>query len=262
VEERAGGVRDSVSDPFFITEGGGGMSEFEGRVALVSGGTKGIGRAVVRDLVDGGFKVAFSARTPAEVKATQEAFSSNGEVLGLVADVRDPEACAAVVEEAASRFGGLDVLVNNAGVGRFAPLHEMSLEDWHVQIETNLNGVFYLSRAAVPHLKKSSDAWIINIGSLAGRNAFAGGSAYNASKFGLRGMTEAMMLDLRYEGIRVSLIMPGSVATGFGSRPPEAKEGWALTSEDVSRAVLGLLRYPANAHVSKVELRPSQPPRK
>ncbi len=238
------------------------MSDFDGRVALVSGGTKGIGRAIVEDLLGSGFRVAFSARTSADVEKVEEALSAKGEVMGVVADVRDPEACENLVEQAVGRFGGLDVLVNNAGVGRFAPLHEMSLEDWHTQIDTNLNGVFYLSRASVPHLQKSPDAWIINIGSLAGRNAFAGGAAYNASKFGLRGMTEAMMLDLRYEGIRVSLIMPGSVATAFGSRPPEAKEGWALTSEDVGRAVLDLLRYPGNAHVSKVEIRPSQPPRK
>jgi NADP-dependent 3-hydroxy acid dehydrogenase YdfG len=138
----------------------------------------------------------------------------------------------------------------------------MSLEDWHIQIETNLNGVFYLTRAAVPHLLKSPDAWIINIGSLAGRNPFAGGAGYNASKFGLLGMTEAMMLDLRHVGIRVSLIMPGSVDTSFGDRPAGEKAGWALTSEDVARAVLDLLRYPGNAHASRVELRPSQPPRK
>ena len=138
----------------------------------------------------------------------------------------------------------------------------MSLEDWHTQIETNLNGVFYLSRASVPHLQKSPDAWIINIGSLAGRNTFAGGAAYNASKFGLLGMTEAMMLDLRYEGIRVSIIMPGSVDTSFGQGPPGEKAGWALTSEDVGMAVLNLLRYPENAHVSRVEMRPSQPQKK
>ncbi len=131
-----------------------------------------------------------------------------------------------------------------------------------IQIDTNLSGVFYLSRAAIPHLKESADAWILNIGSLAGRNTFAGGVGYNASKFGLLGMTEAMMLDLRYEGIRVSLIMPGSVDTSFGDRPAGDKEGWALTSEDVSRAVLDLLRYPGNALPSRVELRPSQPPRK
>jgi short-subunit dehydrogenase len=111
-------------------------------------------------------------------------------------------------------------------------------------------------------LKESTDAWILNIGSLAGRNTFAGGVAYNASKFGLLGMTEAMMLDLRYEGIRVSHIMPGSVDTSFGGRSAGEKEGWALTSEDVSRAVLDLLRYPGNALPSRVELRPSRPPRK
>ncbi|MBT8397416.1 MAG: SDR family NAD(P)-dependent oxidoreductase, partial [Gemmatimonadetes bacterium] len=160
------------------------------------------------------------------------------------------------------RFGGLDLLVNNAGVGKFAPIQEMSIEDWHIQIDTNLSGVFYLSKAAIPALKDSRSAWILNIGSLAGRNTFAGGVAYNASKFGLLGMTEAMMLDLRYEGIRVSHIMPGSVDTGFGDRPAGHKEGWALTPEDVSRAVLDLLRYPGNALPSRVELRPSQPPRK
>jgi len=238
------------------------MLEFEGRTAIVTGGTRGIGRVVAGDLLDAGFRVAFSARTQSGVEEVAQELGRKGEVLGLVADVRDPEACAGLVHQAVRRFGGLDVLVNNAGVGRFAPLHEMSLDDWHAQIETNLNGVFYLSRAAVPHLKASPNAWIINIGSLAGRNAFAGGVAYNASKFGLVGMSEAMMMDLRYEGIRVSLIMPGSVATDFGSRPADAKEGWALTPEDVSRAVLDLMRYPANAHVSRVEMRPSQPPRK
>ena len=238
------------------------MSGFEGRVAIVSGGTRGIGRAVVGDLLDAGFRVVFSSRSAPDVEEAIRTLGERGEVLGVVADVRDPEACERFVAQAVERFGQLDVLVNNAGIGKFAPVHEMSLEDWHTQIDTNLNGVFYLSRAAVPHLKASSNAWIINIGSLAGRNAFAGGAAYNASKFGLLGMSEAMMLDLRYEGIRVSLIMPGSVATDFGSRPADAKEGWALTSEDVSRAVLDLLRYPMNAHVSKVEMRPSQPPRK
>ena len=237
---------------------------FEGRTALVSGGTKGIGEAIVRDLLEAGFKVAFTARSAQDVASLEKELShgATGRVLGLEADVRSPEGCQAVVERLVNEFGGLDVLVNNAGVGRFAPIQEMSLEDWHVQIDTNLSGVFFLSRAAIPHLKRSSDAWVLNIGSLAGRNPFAGGAAYNASKFGRLGMTEAMMLDLRYEGIRVSLIMPGSVDTGFGGRPEGKKTGWALTPEDVSRAVLDLLRYPANAHPSRVELRPSQPPRK
>ena len=240
------------------------MDEIRGRVALVSGGSKGIGLAIVRDLLAAGYKVAFGARTQEAVESVVEEISSagEGEVLGVLADVRNPESCVRLVAETVERFGALDVLVNNAGVGIFAPIHEMPLEDWQTQIDTNLNGVFFLSRAAVPHLKESSGAWIINIGSLAGRNPFAGGGAYNASKFGLVGLSEVMMLDLRYEGIRVSLIMPGSVDTAFGGRPEGEKEGWALTSEDVSRAVLDLLRYPGNAHVSRVEMRPSQPPRK
>ena len=240
------------------------MTMFAGRTALVTGGTKGIGRAIARDLLDAGFHVAFSARSPKEVASTEEELTSvgSGRVLGVPSDVRDPEACSRLVERVEEAFGGLDVLVNNAGVGRFAPVQEMSLEDWNVQIETNLSGVFFLSRAAIPLLKRSADAWIFNIGSLAGRNTFSGGAAYNASKFGLVGMSEAMMLDLRYEGIRVSLIMPGSVATGFGRSRAEEKEGWALTSDDVSRAVMDLLRYPGNAHPSRVELRPSRPPRK
>ncbi len=240
------------------------MREFEGRTAIVTGGTKGIGRAIVRDLLAGGFRVALSARTAPEVAGAAErlGLETGGEVLGIPADVRDPEACRELVERTVERFGGLDLLVNNAGVGKFSAVQEMSVEDWRLQIDTNLSGVFFLSRVAVPHLVRSSDAWIINIGSLAGRNPFAGGAAYNASKFGLLGMTEAMMLDLRHQGIRVSLIMPGSVDTGFGERPAGEKAGWALTSEDVSRAVLDLLRYPGNAHASRIELRPSRPPKK
>lgn len=240
------------------------MEDFDGRTALVSGGTKGIGRAIVWDLLGAGFNVAFTARSEGDVKEVERELAAvaPGRGLGLAVDVRDPDGCRSAVEEVVTRFGGLDLLVNNAGVGRFAPIQEMSLEDWRAQIDTNLNGVFYLSRAAIPHLQASEDAWILNIGSLAGRNTFAGGAAYNASKFGLLGMTEAMMLDLRYEGIRVSHIMPGSVDTGFGDRPPGQKKGWALTPEDVSRSVLDLLRYPGTALPSRVELRPSRPPRK
>jgi NAD(P)-dependent dehydrogenase (short-subunit alcohol dehydrogenase family) len=240
------------------------MNELDGRVAIVTGGTKGIGRAIVSDLLSAGLHVVLTARTRVDVEQATEEMEAGApdRVLGVACDVRDPEACEELVSRAVERFGGLDVLVNNAGVGKFASIQEMPLEDWNLQIDTNLSGVFYLSKAAVPHLKESDDAWIINIGSLAGRNTFAGGTAYNASKFGLLGLSEAMMLDLRYEGIRVSLVMPGSVDTSFGDRPEGSKSGWALTSEDVSRAVLDLLRYPGNALASRVELRPTQPPRK
>lgn len=240
------------------------MTVSPARVALVSGGTRGIGLAIARGLLEGGVRVAFSARTRTDVDrvARELAGLGKGAVLGITGDVADEAACQRMVEATIDAFGSLDILVNNAGVGIFHPIHEMPLEDWRAQIDTNLTGTFLLSRAAVPHLKASGDGWIINIGSLAGRNAFAGGGAYNASKFGLLGLSEAMMLDLRYEGIRVSLVMPGSVDTSFGDRPEGEKEGWALTSEDVSRAVLDLLRYPLNAHVSRVEMRPSQPLRK
>jgi NAD(P)-dependent dehydrogenase (short-subunit alcohol dehydrogenase family) len=240
------------------------MSEFEGRVALVTGGSKGIGKAIARELTGAGFRVAVTARSPKELASVAAELSDRGpgKVLAITGDVRDPDACLGVVRRVVEELGRLDLLVNNAGVGTFAPIHEMSVEDWRVQIDTNLSGVFFMSRAAVPPLKESDDAWIINIGSLAGRNTFAGGAAYNASKFGLLGMTEAMMLDLRYEGIRVSHIMPGSVDTGFGDGPPGRKQGWALIPDDVAQAVLDLLRYRGNALPSRIEMRPSRPPRK
>lgn len=240
------------------------METFAGRTALVTGATKGIGWAIARGLLEVGFRLAVTARTGSDVEkvAGELAADPGGDVLGIPSDVRDPVACQSLVDRVVEHFGGLDVLVNNAGVGRMAPIQDMSLEDFDVQIDTNLRGVYLMSRAAIPRLLKSPDAWIINIGSLAGRNTFPGGFAYNASKFGLVGMTEAMMLDLRHEGIRVSLIMPGSVDTDFGDSPAGAKKGWALTPADVARAVVDLLRYPANAHASRVELRPSRPPRK
>jgi 3-oxoacyl-[acyl-carrier protein] reductase len=146
--------------------------------------------------------------------------------------------------------------VNNAGVGIFAPAAELSLEDWRRTIETNLTGAFHATRAAVPLMRARGGGFIINIGSLAGRNAFAGGAAYNASKFGLRGFTEALMLDYRYDNIRVAEIMPGSVATGFGRSAPE---DWKIAPEDIAEIVLFLLRMPARTLVSRVEVRPSKP---
>ena len=156
---------------------------------------------------------------------------------------------------------GWTLLINNAGVGAFANTKDLSVEDWCWQIDTNLTGVFLCTKAALPHLLASDDAWIINIASLASRNAFQGGAAYNASKFGLLGMTEAMMLDLRHDGIRVSAVMPGSVNTYFHDRTP-GEPSWKLEGEDVARAVMDLLRYPGRAHPSRVELRPSQPPQR
>jgi NAD(P)-dependent dehydrogenase (short-subunit alcohol dehydrogenase family) len=182
-------------------------------------------------------------------------------VVGIAADVSRPEDCSRLVQETVDALGRLDVLVNNAGVGIFASIEDLSVEDWQTQIDTNLRGVYCCSKAALVHLK-ATEGWIVNIGSLAGRNTFAGGSGYNASKFGLVGMTEAMMLDLRHSGIRVSMVMPGSVDTHFGGGSADGGRAWALGANDVASAVLHLLSYPDNAHVSRVEMRPSRPPKK
>lgn len=240
------------------------MPDLTGQVAIVTGGTKGIGRAIAEHLVEAGASVMVSARTQEDVDDTVEALSpyADGEVAGLPCDVRDPDACAALVEDTVERLGRLDILVNNAGLGIFESISEMSVEDWQTQIETNLGGVFYCSKAAVPHLSATGDGFIINIGSLASRHSFAGGTGYNASKFGLLGMTEAMMLDVRHDDIRVSIVMPGSVNTYFGGREQQEERDWRLQAEDCALAVMQLLEYPAGAHVSRVEMRPAQPPRK
>ena len=237
------------------------MPDLTGKVAIVTGSTKGIGLAIAEHLVRAGASVVVSSRTASEVREVAERMApyADGEVLGIPCDVRDPEACSALVEETVSRLGRLDVLVNNAGLGVFTSITEMTVEEWRLQIDTNLGGVFYCSKAAIPHLSATGDGWIVNIGSLAGRNTFAGGTGYNASKFGLVGMTEAMMLDIRHDDVRVSLIMPGSVNTWFNGRRPADERDWRLEADDCAQAVLQLLDYPKQAHVSRIEMRPSQP---
>jgi 3-oxoacyl-[acyl-carrier protein] reductase len=238
--------------------------EHEGKVAVITGSTRGIGLAIARALVREGARVAVSSRTPEAVHEAARELSAEGpgEAHGVVCDVRDPQACRALVDEAAAKWGGLDILVNNAGLGRFATIQEMDPQDWEIQIRTNLDGVFHCSRAAIPHLVDGGGGWILNLGSLAGRNAFSGGVAYNASKWGLLGMTEAMMLDLRHQGIRVSCIMPGSVNTHFFEGGPDPEDDWKLQSDDIAQVVMDLLDYPDRALPSKVEIRPSRPPRK
>jgi len=232
------------------------------RVAVITGSTRGIGRAIAEALVRRGDCVVVSSRSAEDVEAAAKALAAAGpgEALGLVCDVREANQCQALVEGAVRHFGGLDILVNNAGVGRFAPIQEMSPELWDLQIRTNLDSVFHTSRAAIPHLIRRGGGWILNIGSLAGRNAFAGGVAYNASKWGLLGMSEAMMLDLRGEGIRVSCIMPGSVNTHFFGGEPDPADDWKLTAEDIAQVVTDLLDFPSRALPSKVEIRPARPP--
>ena len=237
--------------------------DLTGKACVVTGASRGIGRSVAAALAAAGADVAVSARSAdhASGVASELDGSGAGRVVGISADVSRPEECERLVASAVKEFGRLDVLINNAGVGIFGSIENLSLEDWQTQIDTNLRGVFCCSKAAVPHLK-ATEGWIINIGSLASRNPFAGGTAYNASKFGLLGMTEAMMLDLRHVGIRVSIIMPGSVNTTFADHEVGPDREWALGADDVAAATLHLLSYPDNAHVSRVEMRPTRPPKR
>lgn len=232
----------------------------DGRVAIVTGGSRGIGRAIAKALVGSGFRVVITGRTPGDL---EEAAAALGEgARAIRCDVRDPVACSAMVEETIQTFGRLDLLVNNAGIGIYKPVAEMSGEEWRSVIETNLNGVFYCTHAALPHLRDAGESWVINIGSLAGKNAFPGGGAYNASKFGLVGFTEALMQEVRHDGVRVSSIMPGSVATGFSGREASEGEEWKIHPEDIAQLVLDLLEMPARTLPSRIEVRPARPPLK
>ncbi len=240
------------------------MTDLVGKVAVITGGSKGIGRAIARALHDAGADVALCSRDESEAMRTAEELSSGGggRALGIAADVRRLEDVRRLIAGAVAEFGGLDILIANAGVGGgFGPVHEIDPEDWHRVIDTNLTGVYNCCHEAVPELEKRGGGWIITIGSLAGRYAFAGGTAYNTSKFGLLGFTEALMLDLRDRGIRVSCIMPGSVDTHFNDSEPSG-ESWKLAPDDVARAVTQMLAHEGRALPSRVELRPSQPKRK
>jgi NAD(P)-dependent dehydrogenase (short-subunit alcohol dehydrogenase family) len=233
------------------------MPNLMSKVAIVTGSTKGIGLAIAERLINEGASVVVSARTASEVERVAERLGPRA--LGVPCDVADPAACQRLVDVTLDRLGRLDVLVYDAGFGIFKSISEMSVEEWQSQIDVNLGGVFYCSKAALPHLIASGDGFIINIGSLAGRNFFAGGTGYNASKAGLMGLTEAMMLDVRHDDVRVSVIMPGSVNTWFQGKAQSSERSWPLEADDVALTVVQLLDYPKGAHVSRVEMRPSQP---
>jgi len=235
------------------------MGFLSGQVAVVTGGNRGIGRGIVEALAGEGARVLLTARSADAAAAAARELGAGA--VGRACDVRSHEAVRALFQEVDRTMGGLDVLVNNAGIGIFSPVADLSPDDWRAVIETNLNGVYYCCHEAIPLMRKRGGGYIFNISSLAGRNAFPGGGAYNASKFGLNGFSEALMQEVRYDGIRVSYLMPGSVATEFG-RGGAAKQGWALTPKDVGEVVLDLLRSPKSALYSRVEMRPSQPPRK
>jgi NAD(P)-dependent dehydrogenase (short-subunit alcohol dehydrogenase family) len=227
------------------------------RVAIITGGSRGIGRGIAEALLAEGWKVWICSRSQGSVdSAVQE---MGGQVQGRRVDVRDQGQVEGFVKEVVDAEGRIDCLVNNAGLGRFGPVDEISGDQFREVIETNLNGCFYFIRAVAPAMKKQGAGWIVNIASLAGKNPFAGGSAYNASKFGLIGLSEAAMLDLRPHGIRVASILPGSVATEFGGGHGEGS--WKLQPADIASMVVHLLSYPDNALPSRIEMRPSRPPK-
>jgi 3-oxoacyl-[acyl-carrier protein] reductase len=233
------------------------------RVAIVTGGTRGIGAAIVRRLASEGFAVIFSGRTEKSVRAALSEFEKEGlQVRGLAADAAKDEDQKALVRSAEQELGRLDVLVNNAGIGDFAPVDRISPGRFREILETNLFGPYYAIRHAAPLMKKSGGGFIVNIASLAAVNPFAGGSAYNASKFGLLGLSDAAMLDLRHEGIRVATVLPGSVATALRSSMDDSESSWMLSPDDVAEAVADIVRFPDRAIPSRVDLRPSRPPRK
>src|SRR6185503_9530119 len=231
------------------------MGSMQGNVAVVTGGNRGIGRGIAEALAKEGLTVALTARDGA---AAREAATQVGAgARGYACDVRR-QAQVAAFFAAVEKDRGVDVLVNNAGVGMFAPVAEMSVDDWHAVIETNVNGVFYCTREAIPRMKKRGGGYIFNVSSLAGRNAFPGAAAYCASKHAVNGFSEALFQEVRDDGIRVTYLMPGSVATDFGSGTT-AKKGWALQPEDVGEMVVDLLRTNPRAMHSRVEMRPSRP---
>lgn len=238
--------------------------ELAGNVAIVTGGTKGIGKAIAEALVKAGVNVAMCGRSEDELhKAVSELNGLDaGQATGTLCDVRNYDDVTRLFDHTVQMFGGVDILVNNAGIGIFTTVEEMSPEDFRAVLETNVFGVFYCCHQAIPLMKKRGGGYIINISSLAGANPHAEMAAYNASKFGLNGFSEALMQEVRHDNIKVSYIMPGSVNTEFGGDEPDPNKSWQLQPEDIAKTVLDLLYYGDRSLASRVEIRPTKPPKK
>ena len=232
------------------------MQNIEGKVAYITGGTKGIGLGIAKSLVENGLKVAISGRNIDDVEKARH-YLGNQNVLAIQSDVRHFEDEQNAIEQIISAFGRLDIVIANAGLGKFAPVDELSLEDWNAMIDTNLTGVFHTIKASVEALKVSK-GYYISIASLAGTNFFANGAGYNASKFGVVGFTQAAMLDLRNYDIKCTTIMPGSVTSNFNDHVPSEEDGWKIQPEDLGQMVVDLLKMKPNVLPSKIEVRPTK----
>lgn len=240
------------------------MNDLHNKTAYITGGTKGIGYAVAEALLQSGANAIITSRSDQAAKEAADQLNAAGhpgKALGVEADVRNLDSQQAAVAAGVEAFGSVDFVIANAGVGHFAPIQELTPEQWQETIDINLTGVFYSVKASLEQLTKHK-GYLITIASLAGTNFFPKGSAYNASKFGLVGFTQAVMMDLRQQGVKVSTIMPGSVSTFFNGRTPSPEESWKIQPEDIGQMVVDLLRMPARTLPSKVEVRPSRPPAK
>jgi NAD(P)-dependent dehydrogenase (short-subunit alcohol dehydrogenase family) len=238
--------------------------DLSGKKAVVTGGTKGIGYAIARALIAGGVDVVVSARHEDEIDQTVDQLNElgPGRCAGFVCDVRNESQVKDLFANVVKVLSGLDILVNNAGIGLFETVEATSGDDFRAVIETNLCGVFYCCHEAIPLMKKRGGGYILNLSSLAGANPHPRMAAYNASKFGLNGFSEALMQEVRHDGIKVSYIMPGSVNTEFGGDEPSAEKSWQLQPDDIAQVVMDLLNFPQRALPSRVEIRPSRPPKK
>lgn len=238
--------------------------DLEHKVAIVTGSTKGIGLAVAEALIGRGTNVVISSRHEDEIRETVDRLQQQGaaKILGKMCDVQRGEQVQELIRFAVSELGGLDILINNAGIGQFQAVEEMSPELWRRTLATNLDSLFYGCHYAIPEMKRRGAGFIINIGSLAGKNAFPGGAAYNASKFGVIGFSEALMQEIRHDDIQVAYIMPGSVDTWFGGHTPSGGGSWKLSAQDVAQVVIETLTRSPNCLTSRVEMRPSKPPKK
>lgn len=232
------------------------------KVAIVTGGTRGIGFAIAESLIGEGARVFICGRDTKDVRNAVDRLSANGDVRGRSVDVRSEDDVRDMLRECTTEFGGVDILVNNAGVGYFGKtVEETSGDEFRQTLETNLFGVFYACHHAIPLMKQRGGGYIINISSLAGQNPHARMAAYNASKFGLNGFSEALMQEVRHDGIKVSYICPGSVNTEFGGDSPSPDKAWQLQPADIAQVVIDLLQSEQRALPSKIEIRPSSPPK-